>query len=266
MGRKSEESPMSFFSFQDIIACTTGVMVLLTLTLVLELMNRTMKATSKAESQSAVSLKDEIKKAEKQREELKKQVAAGQRAIKAIPHDRDVTEEDIRRMEIKVKSLQKDKVKVDVKFSLASRGLDDTTKQLDMSEKEVEELKEKVGPLEAKITKLRRQSLVPVVDRSDGKEPLWIECGKSEITVSKIPRQGKNAGLAIEIKRFKGSDAMKQFSSWAARRDKGKVKFVILVRPLAAQNGNSLIQNLKSRGFSVGWDVWPKKRDLHNKQ
>ncbi len=37
--KRALASPMSFFSFQDIIACTTGIMVLFTLTLTIILLS-----------------------------------------------------------------------------------------------------------------------------------------------------------------------------------------------------------------------------------
>ena len=55
-GRQDEE-PMSFFSFQDIIACITGIMVLITMLLALELATRK-PARGKEESELAGAVRD----------------------------------------------------------------------------------------------------------------------------------------------------------------------------------------------------------------
>ena len=69
---RRHEAPMSFFSFQDIICCVTGVLVLITLLMAIELARRpqTLGVNAQTTSLDWVTLNSQLKEAEKHRDNL----------------------------------------------------------------------------------------------------------------------------------------------------------------------------------------------------
>jgi hypothetical protein len=70
MARRAEESPVSFFSFQDVLMALIGIVVLITVMMLLVAITRTAGAVAVAVDSSSVTTKVELAKLEQRRDAL----------------------------------------------------------------------------------------------------------------------------------------------------------------------------------------------------
>ena len=255
---------MSFFAFQDIIACTTGIMVLLTLMLVMELLTRTLGATDAAEAVEApVDLTKAVAKAVTEQEQLQRKFEANAELLERLSSGPVVTEGQITELERKVRDHEEAIKLVRSRMDEAKGELEEIGGVLARTEQEVEELESKTAAWAEELARRRRETPVTVVDKSgDDAKPLFVECGAGLYVVARIPQEGPDTWVPREVVRFEGADAKDRFLVWARRRDPGAEKFVLLMRPEAAGDWDEVRESLKGKGFSVGWDAWPVEKQL----
>ena len=257
--RATDETPMSFFSFQDIIACTTGIMVLLTLLLTMELLTRTLGAAD------VVSVtQQEVDEARRKRDELRARMAEGRKMLARLAKGETISRTQIEHIQRIVEGLTKENSQLVQKIPKTEKEIGKTTAEGNAIKQEIVGLRPEVKHLGEVIASIKKQPPVTVLDRSlDGKRPLWVECASNLLVVSEIPRAGATAGYAKEIRRFAGDQATREFVAWAksdCRPDKDK--FVLLVRPDAIKIWEVLCANLNVGGFAYGWDVWASGKNL----
>ena len=261
--RKSDEAPMSFFSFQDIIACTTGIMVLLTLVLTMELMSKTLDAADQDDPPSALA--QALKQAKAKRDELNQRIKKGQKVLTNLAGGAIITKDQIDELIRIIALITKQTDAISKRIPPTKEQLAGTFAAANSTEKDIEGLKPEVADLIAFIEKLKKQPMVTVFDRSnDGKRPFWVECSPEHIVVSEIPQEGSAAGLARLLKRCDSPDRVAELLKWVkdSKRDPKKDKFILLVRPKAVHQWDILKPGLESLGFKVGTDVWLAGRHL----
>lgn len=253
--RKPDESPMSFFSFQDIVACTTGIMVLVTLLLTVELLQRALGAPED----------DALEVAEQQLKDLQDRVDEAAKHLEDLSKTKVITDREIEWLKRTIERLGKENVTLTDRIPKEKAKLVQAIKAANSVQEKVEGLQLAVADLRRKVDALRDQPLVTIIDRStDGKRPLWVECSRDGCVVCRIPREGGEAGIAVKMKAFAGDDWVDQFLNWAAAGQEVNPrtdKFVLLIRPDAVAGWEALIGRLKGK-FTFGWDIWSKQRSL----
>lgn len=253
--RKPDESPMSFFSFQDIVACTTGIMVLVTLLLTMELLQRALGAPAD----------DALEVAERQLKDLQDRVNEAAKHLQNLSETKVITDREMEWLEKTIEKLGRDNVALTDRIPKEKARLVRAIKAANSLQEQVEGLASAVADLRRRVNALRDQPLITIIDRStDGKRPLWVECSRNGCVVCRIPREGNDAGIAAKVKAFAGDDWVDQFVNWAtAGRDvnPGTDKFVLLIRPDAVAGWEALMGRLKGK-FTFGWDVWSKQHSL----
>ena len=265
--RESDDTPMSFFSFQDIIACTTGIMVLITLMLTLELIER---AVSGEGGEDLAPLAAEVAAAEKKRDELRGVVEQTQHDLGEATARPIVTGGMIETIDRAVKNLKREN---DLMAGHVART-DDERLKLDKAITEVGEvvkvLKEENGDLAERLEKNKKKTPVTVIGGETGaKRVLCVEVGATECVVATIPKEGENRGFAEEVKRFDGleyPDPHASFLQWVSALSAEQNCFVLLIRPDAVDRWLTVAGELKGQRFDVGWDVWPAEKSLLGEQ
>jgi hypothetical protein len=249
---RAQEAPMTFFSFQDIVACTTGIMVIITILLALELVER-------AEAQSGgEAATTEVKDMRQQRLDLTRQrdeLLRLQREKKILLDQLEgrtvITPEQLQALADKVTALE--------------GRIRDVTLEIQRLLKQRDAL-----ALQAKEAELEKKKIqVTILEGKPARETqLFVECAATEGVVARVPP----SHIPEEVKRFSGAQWPTAFLQWVKQScDPAKQQFVLLVRPDAVDNKHcaTLRSFLRYRGwgprnepFVVGWDVWPPERSL----
>jgi archaellum component FlaC len=284
MKRRNSESPISLFSFQDIIMSVVGIIILITLLLIIKLITQSVLA--EPVTLSAVS----IKELEKQIESLKSSLREIQDEITALhqaqqnsqalipsPEQLDALQSTTERIETEIVAVetkinaakeQNEKLKHDPKIQQLTET--ETTvktlqEEIEKLKQENEKTKKEKDDLQAKVVPLREKN--KDLDRD-------IAADVSMQLKVKVPvHQDKTAFIllygngVIDVLPTDGS-ATKSFTSrsdldrWIRSRNKAKEYFVVYVRPSRFGEHEKIVQELKKQGFDVGLQVIGEKTNF----
>jgi hypothetical protein len=249
MKRKSTLK-ISLFSFQDIITSVTGVMILLTLLLALELKEKT-ETSPPVQTQTLISdLETQIENVRRQSEQLALRIKqANQASVDLINTSTDEIEEEIKELEIKLESLN-DKTK---ELNTIVKNLTDTKSKLNEEEKSKEEMEAGLDQAELSIKAIKMkltiaaQGLMVLIEPRPGdfREPWIIEVFSDKILAASA-RNKKNI-LTFE-------DEYK-LERWLNSQKSNRSYFFLL----GHRGGFNLLQKTKQKiqekGFDYGLDL-----------
>lgn len=256
---RPNEAPMTFFSFQDLVSCTTGIMVLITLWLAMELLG----LVPKPPGADTAALVRAVEDARRQRNEVAAMVEQERRTLAQLAAgvmvratDIEAIEKSVQGLSNTVQSMVDRAAQIEAEQKLRARRGQELAVVVDSLGKEINELR-------AQIEREKNRPRVTLIKGgSSGKRALFVECSKTEWIVSEIPEAGPDRGRAVVLQRCAGADPPAEFVQWARGRNAAAESFVMLVRPSAADSWAAAAQALRELGFERGWDVWPNDRDL----
>lgn len=242
---------MSLFSFQDIISCVTGIMVLTTLLLALELTER------KAGPPDPITVvAKDIDERTKRRDELRKEVSDNSKDIArlgaGVPVDPiviEAKEKAVKAIFLAGKILASDNEE-------ALRKKQALQKETDAAEKDVKQMAANIARLEIGLTTLPSKVF--------GKQAMYVGCYADKCKVAEVVAEGVGTGVWRQVALFAGPNAYDAFRTWVQARsaNSGKEAYILLVRPEAVAHWQPTVTALVTFGFDVGWDVWPGDKKL----
>jgi hypothetical protein len=260
---------MSFFAFQDIISCTTGIMVLITLMLTMELMTKTINADqTPTVSADPTEVENALAEATARAQELRGEVEKGTTMLAKIAGGEMITATQMKAVEDAVKNLKKDEKSITGKLATTNDENNKLITDIKNLEELIKILQGKIKAWAEDIAKHKKKTIITVLGGDqETRRVLFVESYVDKCIVAEIPRNGPNKGIAQEVKRFTGPDPYKAFISWAVTSlAPNKDCFVLLIRPKAVKQWNIMVQGLKGRRFDVGWDVWPLDKNLFGEE
>lgn len=257
MSRRGNTAPaISLFSFQDIITAVTGVMILVTLLLALELVKR--KEGSPAHQTEVVSEQlDEAIQSTKQIElliaanderihDLREQVANNQEGLKEIASlDPEKLRDQLAQLQGQDRDLQMKIARTtgqvaEVEDRIKKRPPGDT----DPAKLEI--IRTAIAVTVRKLEQLKNSNRVVYDVKSDVSKKVWIV----EISGSVI--RAATAGKASTPENFSSAE---EFLSWAGRRNAATEWFFLVVKPSGIGAYNQIYKALSSTPFDRGTGV-----------
>lgn len=261
--RNRNQTAFSLFAFQDIITSVTGIMILVTLILALELLQRK-EGQAKDDTETVT---EEIKASIADAEELDRTLAENEEVIKRIKKQiesgqaqlSELAKYDIRQVESQIKNMkevneqfEKDKVRLEMSKEETEKRLKELEqrKQQRADDPEtLQNLQEKIRQMEEELKKLKDENRVVYNPaEGDSKQPMLVQFEGEQIMTAKM---GSDDGTQT----FASAD---DFYAWAVRQDSNSIYFVLLVKPQGIENFLKLKTALKSEGFDVGSDLLQK--------
>jgi phage shock protein A len=282
MSRRSNQNPVSLFSFQDIITSMVGIVLLITLILILQLMSQ-MSAAPPTPTRTVQELRQQIAEMQPVLTELQDALAElyrvrEQSEVFTPSQERtDALQSTVDRLETNVAAAEKkiDEIKKridELQNSPAFRKLTETQQEIDALaaalaglQQQTKQMTDDAAALQAKIQELKAKNtaldqqiannpalkLTVTVPQESDKMAFILDYGQGTITV--IPTDGSPQ------QKF---SSRSQFSSWVSRRDYQKEHFVVYVRPSRFGQYEDIIKELRAKGFDVGLQVIGEKADL----
>ena len=250
--RRTPSAPFSLFAFQDIITSVTGIMILVTLLIAIDLVNR------QADSPRVQTprLNEAI------REQLQRTRTAIARLSRQLQHDiRGVNRDALLKPEVlksKLKTLEQQNKQADRKsLHLAEVSLrkqkqlqkiqqEQAKRSGDIAElrrlrKEIQQKKQKL----AKLVQSNRLIYNPAAITNRAKIPWLLELTGTTV---RLARMGRRA----PPRTFSGEAA---FEAWAANQTPSGNYFLVLFRPAATNAYQSVLDFLDEQGFQYGYDL-----------
>ena len=259
MNRKPRSSaPLSLFAFQDIITTVTGVFLMLTLLMALALTTHS-DASSKADARQLVeqlneaiaqtqgrvnSLRDQLAR---RRDQQLEDLGFTQRSADAAFHG---AKEDVRLLRSTLQQLSTQIQEFEEELSNAEAS----ARKRAIDRNRLEQLHEERAALDEELTELRNSQRVFYNDTDKrGREVLLVEMFADELLVA-------SAGKSTAPLGFSGPQRTRSFLAWAQRQPAAEVRFVLIVHRGMTKIFNELRKELRSLGYSIGYDLLPEDK------
>lgn len=254
---------MSFFSFQDIIACVTGIMLLVTLLLAMELLTRK-EGGSEYPAVDIESLIDKLQALQQRLNAFEQRIAARRQRLNSLVQGKTITPEEVIAIERSLRVLKNSNTAAGERVAKLEGRYGILKSEAKGAKRTEDGLKTAIAAANRNIQEeADKRRITLIVGKATGKKPLFVECSAGQIVVGE---RTPGTGVANMLKEFpgEGKDPMIRFVNWATAngRAKEKVQYVVLVRPDGLQRFEPIAGTLLNEGYLVGWDVWPATRTL----
>ena len=247
--RKSSQTKISLFSFQDIITSVTGIMILTTLLLALELLSRT---EGSPPVQTAEHTETALQTSEELRAEidaLRTQLKASQDNIQGLPSlnadslkemSRSASEES-RRLENELSSLQH---KLDERLVEAKNVGAEAQDKIQHGQHDLQQLQKQIADSEQRIASLEGSNRVFYSSGIQGKKMWVVEITSQGLDVAEM-------GVQSVPMHFSSTSALKRWLSTLTLSDNA---LFLLIKPGGAVTFREIQSYLSGRmdfGFQV---------------
>lgn len=261
MSRRGQGGPpITLFSFQDIITSVTAVIILITLMLCVDLIQRRKTSAPEAPRPTAAQ-QEEIAR-------LEREVAEMEAAVQARQTSSQVLVENPRKLRA---------------------DCEDRRRQLTQTEAELQTLQARLAALRAtpsvvaqpaaalearrSAVEARRAAVTRRAEADHARQQLARIQRDNRLIFNQAPGEGKRAwlvdlrgdaivvtktGQPEPIQRFQGkrsASASSAFLNWVTNRNRASEYFVLLVRPDSVSTFDTLRADLRTRGFDIGFDL-----------
>jgi len=280
--RNYDEFGVTFFSFQDIITCVAGIMILLVLLLVLDLITKPV-TTMMEVSAGGPTTDKEVEELKMQIAQLNKRVEHNKAMLAMSP---DISDQDIyNRIEEADRTIDSAAASLDelkTQREQIQKSLDELPAIVQHHEEQQKTLEERSGEMESEAAQLNtmqrgkkeqadrlkqteedlKQSKTRLDKMKEGKNvyfrkeladdktPILVECSRDKI-------QAKALG-SDDVQTFDQADEdsrIAAFQKWAREKNKELEYFVVLIKPDTILLGRTLVEKLQSAGFEIGYDA-----------
>jgi hypothetical protein len=245
--RKREDAPLSLFSFQDIMACLTGILILVSLLLAIDGLSDTMQATPSKGSP------DEPAASTRSAEELQEELAVLRRTLEERKGGIDVSKAEVELLEDRDRRMALEAERTRKVIDERDAELARLVQELEASTRQATSLREQIAAAKARADE---QTLRDRVRFRPGakysKSPVFVETLPSglvigELDESMVPRL---------IARLDDPGAENRLIGALASRGPDTSYLVFVVREDAIARFEALRDAMLRKGFEVGWQLW----------
>jgi flagellar motility protein MotE (MotC chaperone) len=244
------ELKISLFSFQDIITSVTGVMILLTLLLALELVESAQQSPALQTTELVNDLQEQIAVASAELEDLKKRINASSTELsQSTTTDKDAIKREIQELQKKIAEMNLNQDNLNKKKD----NLTKTKKKLEVTKQSLKEMEEERKKIEDEI-KNANERLFKVGDgvmvlveprKNDRRDPWIVEFFGSKIMVSSV-------GTTVRQDTF---SRVSLFQNWLKNKKPREVYFYLLVHEDGIQDFRQVKEDLLNKGYDYGIDL-----------
>jgi len=254
MSRRRRASPFSLFAFQDIITATTGIVILLTLLLTLELLMRGATSAQLVSAQLVRQAEEAVAALAEQAAELRQRVEAGHENVsELVAADAQDIERKIRDLQNQIALAQREVQSLSETAAERRKLEEDALAQkFDRQEDQqrATQLAEEIRRIEAEIAQMQRDNTLYFNPPPESGLLAWlVEIAGSQVVAA---RAGQHSQAEHT---FRGDDAAQQFIRFANTRSSTAEYFVLLVRPSGTAAFDIIREELDDESFRYGIDL-----------
>lgn len=238
------------FAFQDIITSVTGIMVLITLVLALELLQRKVSTPATQTAHVTDDLEKTVSENKRTIQQLKLQLEESKRLVE------EFASVDINRVRFELKELKERREQLNQEIIKLEAGQREAKARLAQARAKkqdrsadpetLEDLLRQLKDAEQQLAKLKQANRV-IFNPSEGqsKSPWLVEVAGGGLKVAKV-------GTSVAPLTFDTAD---KFKAWAAGRRQSSEYFVLLIKPSGVESFARLRTMLKGLNFDLGYDL-----------
>ena len=249
MGRRKrrEDAPLSLFSFQDIMACLTGILILVALLLAIDGLSDEMQATP------GKSGTPEEAKAAESVDDLRERLAILTREIERRKGGKDVTQGEVDILDDRLRQMAQEAERARRRAEEASAERARVLAEQEAAARRVDELKQQVAAARkaAQADALReRVKFRPGMKYP--KAPVFVEPMVGKIVVGELDA----ARVPVHVATIADPDADARLVGALGARMPDKSYMVFVVHEDAIPRFEALRDRMIRRGYEVGWQLW----------
>jgi hypothetical protein len=257
VGRRPKRSnPISLFSFQDIVTSVTGIMVLVTLLMALELSQRQLGAPAVQTAAIADDLQAAIASAEHESRTLEARIAAGGDAVNEMAgFDANRVKAELADLKLQTPKIERDiaELRQRVESARGRRQSAQAKHEARRADRELaDQLAEKIAQTQQRMERLRTSNRIIYNRAKNAVKDAWIvETTDQQIAAAPL-------GTATRPTVFVGGTRDERVNAclaWAKGRDRAKEYFLLIVKPDGIETFSDLRDGLSNLGFDLGFDV-----------
>ena len=250
MARRKKSMAFSLFAFQDIITSVTGIMVLVTLILALELIQQKESSPPVKTAQVASQTRDAVAQNEGRIQQLQDRLEAGREQMT------QVAAFDAAHVSQQLEDLKELNDELDRELDEYAKESAAAAARKEQAEAEQNRRASEPQTLESVTADLKRErDLIEKLRKSNRTIFKPPEGAAKTPWLVEVTGQGLIAaqcGVSAPPKQFRNATALRDF---AVGRDKGSEYFVLLVKPAGLDDFRRATIYLKEAGFDVGFDL-----------
>ena len=254
MKRRSSSSPISLFSFQDIITGLCGLLILFVLIMVIDLvMRRDGSSPLPPEpDQSIEEIQSEIAKLQATLSDLRGQVEEKRRKL-AVALSREKADEARKNLSEKDRELSNLLAETKELETRFEKALDaqarsaDKLKEMELARRNLEDSLEKLK---------KRNGITLIPERGYAKSPVFVVLGRGEITVA-APLDENSRAKTFPENRL-GVDLRESLAGFSSSTH----SVVLIVRPSGVEAMDRAVELVKNLGFSFGRDPLEEDKEV----
>jgi hypothetical protein len=249
MGRrkKREEAPLSLFSFQDIMACLTGILILVALLIAMDGLTDEMEATpgkSGAPNPEVAAARVPV---------LREQIAILQRSIDDRKGGRDVTKAEVDLLDYSIKDKAMLVERARKRLADAEAEMKRIVAEQAAATQQIEELRERiVAATRAAEAQVLRERVKFRPGMKYPKAPVFVEPMTSGVVLGELDA----TRTPVRIADLKDPNADARIVGALAKRLPDTSYIVFVVHEDAIPRFETLRNALIRRGYEVGWQLW----------
>lgn len=236
--RKGNEA-FSLFAFQDIITAVTGIVVLITLLLAVELMERVEATPTNDTATQVKQTVDSIEDLKKQIAKLEREIESKSNAINELPTtDIELLKSMLARSAESVKALDKKILTESADLVAKQKKLDELEEETDQEkeaeEEELEELRKEVDELEKKIKSLNKGGRRLFKTGNEDKKTWLVEIFGQGFRVAPIGESRKPRTFSDSGQFLRWANGLNSTTDniYAFVRPKGQPDFLVVFKKL----------------------------------
>jgi hypothetical protein len=255
---------ISLFSFQDIITCLTGIVLIISVMLALQVVAAPAfedKLPAQATAEEIALLRSEVLGLSEEVNGYQTANGAGKATIDTwIP----VAEVPalLQRARSRERKLESDKASARNALSQTVAQIAEIKKKREKAEAGAKKVEKSRESLLAKLHKIRTGGEVLFIPEPGvSLNPVLLECSGNRLRI--LTRHEDLWIKEIEIKGSPDTEqSLDQLKGWLKKRRKEGACVVILVRPSAVSAFSSILIVVRDLGWTVGWEPLPKESSI----
>jgi len=245
--KKSSENAVNLFSFQDVLACLTGVLIMVSLLLVIDGLSNTMNMTKGAQPEAAPA------DAAARIDQLTQDVAVLKKQLDDRKGGIDITKKEVDILDDRARQMAEEADRTRRRADALRAEIEQARAAADAAQADAAQAKEQLAAARRSEKQAELRERVRFrAGAQYSKTPVFVEVGSRGLSVGELDAERTPVLLAA----LDGSDAENRLQGAMGRRTPDASYVVFVVHEDAIPRFLALRDAVFRRGYEVGWQLW----------
>lgn len=245
--KKSSENAVNLFSFQDVLACLTGVLIMVSLLLVIDGLSNTINMTKGAQPEAAPA------DAAARVDQLTQDVAVLRKQLDDRKGGIDITRKEVDVLDDRARQMAEEADRTRRRADAVRAEVEQARAAADAAQAEAAQAKERLAAARRSERQAELRERVRFrAGAQYSKTPVFVEVGSRGLNVGELDAER----TPVLVAALDGADADNRLQAAMGRRMPDTSYVVFVVHEDAIPRFMGLRDAVFRRGYEVGWQLW----------